>query len=244
MKQQRTGEFEHDGAVSEEQRERLSAYLDRELAPDEHTAIERHLAGCRACQQALSELRNVRSLLAALPQPVPPRSLLLPLTENENSGDLGTPDQLKVPVAHISVRRPAPRLAVAAQWCGSLAAALGLLLLGGTLLLGGHSGHMTATASRAAAGAVSPTQTPEPPTPSGGAGPFNRNVPTVKSPTATVPADATPQPTPSAPPTQQAEPEITTGEPAVVPITGAALAGGGAVLLVAGTAVRRSRPRE
>lgn len=50
----------------------LSAYLDRELTPEEARAVERHLEGCPACQEELEALRQTRALLRALPaRPLP-----------------------------------------------------------------------------------------------------------------------------------------------------------------------------
>ncbi len=37
--------------------DQLSAYLDGELAPDAHAAVEAHLAGCAACREVLQDLR-------------------------------------------------------------------------------------------------------------------------------------------------------------------------------------------
>ncbi|HKS68809.1 MAG TPA: zf-HC2 domain-containing protein, partial [Ktedonobacterales bacterium] len=61
-------------------RERLSAYLDGELAPGDDAALERHLATCAECRDELAGLREVRALLRALPQPALPRSFALPAT--------------------------------------------------------------------------------------------------------------------------------------------------------------------
>ncbi|MDQ7828689.1 MAG: zf-HC2 domain-containing protein [Armatimonadota bacterium] len=50
----------------------LSAYLDRELTPEEARAVERHLDGCPACREELEALRQTRALLRALPErPLP-----------------------------------------------------------------------------------------------------------------------------------------------------------------------------
>jgi anti-sigma factor RsiW len=57
--------------------DRLSAYLDGELTPGERTALEAHLAQCRACSESLIELREVVARAAALP-PRPPAQDLWP----------------------------------------------------------------------------------------------------------------------------------------------------------------------
>ncbi|MFI5274527.1 MAG: anti-sigma factor family protein, partial [Ktedonobacterales bacterium] len=67
----------HDDAP--EQRERLSTYLDGELAPAERAELAAHLATCDACQAELASLRAVRALLRGLPEPVSPRSFALPI---------------------------------------------------------------------------------------------------------------------------------------------------------------------
>ena len=39
--------------------ERLSAYLDGELKPDDKVDVERHLRGCTVCQEALDGYQTV-----------------------------------------------------------------------------------------------------------------------------------------------------------------------------------------
>lgn len=56
--------------------QRLSAYLDGELPPDERRAVDGHLRDCAVCRRDLLELRRVRSLLGALPEVEPPSGLL------------------------------------------------------------------------------------------------------------------------------------------------------------------------
>jgi len=46
--------------------DRLSEYLDDELAPSERTALEAHLAGCDGCRTTLDELRRVVTNARAL----------------------------------------------------------------------------------------------------------------------------------------------------------------------------------
>src|SRR5258705_477203 len=120
---------ETSAAEWERQREQLSAFLDGELSEGERVALERHLQRCAACQRALAELRQVRALLRALPVPALPRSFTLP-----DSG--AVPESLR-PAA----RRPATsaarlRLAGAAQRVGTLAAAVGLVFLLGSGIVG------------------------------------------------------------------------------------------------------------
>ncbi len=50
----------------------LSAYLDRELTPDEEAAVHRHLEECVPCREELARLSAVKRVLSALPErPLP-----------------------------------------------------------------------------------------------------------------------------------------------------------------------------
>ena len=57
--------------MSGHERERLSAYLDRELPPDESAAVEAHLAACPECTVFLAELAAVDQAAASLPAEPP-----------------------------------------------------------------------------------------------------------------------------------------------------------------------------
>ncbi len=57
--------------------ERLSAYLDGELTPDERSAVEAELAASAETREVLDDLRLVRSALAALDDVRAPRSFAL-----------------------------------------------------------------------------------------------------------------------------------------------------------------------
>ncbi len=58
-------------------RDQLSAYIDGELTAVETEALERHLAACPDCRQALEELRVTALALRELPQEELPRSFTL-----------------------------------------------------------------------------------------------------------------------------------------------------------------------
>jgi anti-sigma factor RsiW len=58
--------------------EQLSAFLDRQLSPQEQAEYDIHLQHCPQCQSSLAELLQTVSLLHALPQPELPRSFVLP----------------------------------------------------------------------------------------------------------------------------------------------------------------------
>lgn len=62
---------------SEHSGEQLSAYLDGELNARQASAVERHLADCVACSALLEDLRNAKSMLAAMPRETPRRSFVL-----------------------------------------------------------------------------------------------------------------------------------------------------------------------
>jgi len=49
------------------EREKLSAYADGELAPDESKLIAKHLATCAACRSHADAIRRLDSLLVELP---------------------------------------------------------------------------------------------------------------------------------------------------------------------------------
>jgi len=66
----------HDALNAEDTvTDRLSDYLDGELAPAEHAAVERHLARCSECRVMLEELREVVTHAAALQDVGPEQNL-------------------------------------------------------------------------------------------------------------------------------------------------------------------------
>ncbi|HRU06652.1 MAG TPA: zf-HC2 domain-containing protein [Candidatus Brocadiia bacterium] len=58
-----------------ESQEQLSAYLDQELEKEERKAVEKHLAGCEACQRELREMKRVSALVSGLPRLAAPTVL-------------------------------------------------------------------------------------------------------------------------------------------------------------------------
>jgi hypothetical protein len=126
----------------EYRQKQLSAALDGMLPPDEQAALDAHLAGCVTCARELEELRQVRSLLRAMPQPALPRSFLLPTGDAAASSRTAVQGRQPVP-AVTPEWPPARRSAEAARamrtlratrWIGTIAAMLGLALFLGTLL--------------------------------------------------------------------------------------------------------------
>jgi len=51
--------------------ERVTGYVDGELAPDERAQLETHLPTCAACSAQVAEERSLRARLRSLPQPEP-----------------------------------------------------------------------------------------------------------------------------------------------------------------------------
>jgi anti-sigma factor RsiW len=165
----------------EYRQEQLSAALDGMLTPEEQAALDAHLAGCESCRRELEELRQVRSLLRAVPEPALPRSFLLPM-----DGDLPAPHSSHTPPAAPASRPPASRSPApvtplrsaprqperreptgvrtarasrtlqVTRWIGTIAAILGLALFIGTLLP--QAGRQNSAASTSAPyGANAPT---------------------------------------------------------------------------------------
>jgi anti-sigma factor RsiW len=89
----------------------LNAYFDRELGGEALREAEAHLAGCKSCRQALSELEGVANALADLP-------------DEALRGDLR---------AQVMARLPQPRLHTG--WKLVLAAQSGAVLGVGLLVL-------------------------------------------------------------------------------------------------------------
>jgi anti-sigma factor RsiW len=58
-------------------RERLSAFIDNELPPQESRLIKKHLHECPACVKEESSLRQVIGLLDEIPDESPSRSFIL-----------------------------------------------------------------------------------------------------------------------------------------------------------------------
>nr|MDQ2716803.1 zf-HC2 domain-containing protein [Chloroflexota bacterium] len=58
--------------------EQLSAFLDKQLTPQEQATCEAHMRACTQCQQSLAQIRQTVALLHDLPQAALPRSFVLP----------------------------------------------------------------------------------------------------------------------------------------------------------------------
>ena len=230
----------------DQRREQLSAYLDGELADGERKVLEAHLVGCAECQRELAQLRHVRKLLRALPTPALPRSFTLPVQQP-------APARLATP----PVRRGG-RLARATQWTGGVAASVGLLLILGSALMSGSIGPSGAGSSYAPSasssrqssnGAEASSTTTHAPshvgvqgsaTPTPQPSSSSSDMPGV---TPSITPDVTPSQiarTPTEPP-QFGNENTTVSASTTLGLTGAGLAGGGALLFVGGSIGRRRR---
>jgi len=133
---------------------RLSDYVDGELAAAERDALERHLAGCPDCEQALADLRRVTMRARALADRPPERDLW--------------PDI----AARIGVGGVAPARARPLRWrrpfavtVSQLAAAAGVLLMvgaGAMWLVVGPRGQPAGATGQPAAVAPGPSVGPAP----------------------------------------------------------------------------------
>ena len=105
---------EHDRVV-----DKLSAYLDDQLAPRDRALVEAHLGTCGACREDLRTLRWTRGLLREMPVVRVPRSFVV------READVAPQ------------RTPRRRPLFAAQWATAVVTLLFVLVLAGDLLTGG-----------------------------------------------------------------------------------------------------------
>ncbi len=99
--------------------ERLSAYLDGELTPQERLAVEQHLGRCQACRWNLHTLQQTVRLVAGLPTVPIPRAFT-------------------IPVATRPARAPQPRWSLPLlQGATALVALLLVVVVAGDLILTG-----------------------------------------------------------------------------------------------------------
>jgi hypothetical protein len=224
----------------EYRQEQLSAAHDGMLAPEEQAALDAHLAECETCTRELEELRQVRMLLRAMPEPALPRSFLLP-TEGELAASHRTARTAeRAPATTPNVtplrqpRRTASRTLQVTRWIGTIAAMLGMALFLGTLLV-----HQGATYSTSAPNSA---QSPQfgGPNPAGAGGTANGG--TIPSPTHTFsigegqPTDkaATATASPTIPAKSSGTPATTLVSPSSGPTTGDILRVVALVLLFGG----------
>ncbi len=127
--------------------DRLSEYLDGELAPGERRELEGHLAQCAACRTTVEELRAVVARAAALEDRPPAEDLWPGVARGIGVGEPGV-----VPLE--SRRRRTRRLALTLPQLAAAAVVL-MAISGGTVWLAGP--HAAATRPSAEArGATRP----------------------------------------------------------------------------------------
>lgn len=228
------------------QRERLSAYLDDELDTAEREPLERHLAGCEECSAILAKLRETRTLLRALPQPALPRSFALPVETPAHMRSIAD-----APSSATRARPRSARLSRLAQRVGSLAAAVGVVLLLGSWIAGFHGPSVASNASKAPQGGAARQNTQM----TTAAGPATHTPPvfagSTRAPEGATSSTANPGATQAASTATAAatatNPHAKTGSSAssapVIPLTGAGLLVGGIALVVAGKTTQSRRGR-
>lgn len=236
----------------DEQRERLSAYLDGELNEDERVALEQHLPTCEQCQRALDDLREVRTLLRAMPIPTPPRSFAIP-TEGAIPMPLAASASGRAERAdRRSAVRSGSRWSGVAQALGGFVAAAGVILVLGSSILGTRAGIRFSNASTASSGAASSNQSAHQDQHATTSTANSSTTTSAKAATPTQAVNATSAPTPPARTGGEYSPTATSGEhtyatpvyPAdlpIVPIGGGMIAGGAIIFVVGRVSGRRAR---
>lgn len=102
--------------------ERLAAYLEGDLAPEEREAADAHLASCASCAAVLAELRAIASQAAQLPPLAPTR-------------DLWTGIESRISTRVTPLGAPSARRVARRQWPLAIAAAALIALSAGTTYL-------------------------------------------------------------------------------------------------------------
>ena len=149
----------HDRHLATEQ---LSAFLDKQLSPEEQAFCEAHLQRCQHCQNALLDLRQTVAFLQALPQPELPRSFALPTSvtylqerpERQPAEDAAQP----TPISNQPGRRRSRLSSIrrATRVVSTIAAVIGLIFLLSTVL---SITHLNGGASSTSTGSAPYTST-------------------------------------------------------------------------------------
>ena len=140
--------------------EQLSAFLDKQLTPQEQAFFDAHLQSCQRCQAVLAELRGTVALLHAMPQPSLPRSFTLPADRVQVPAARSHPQPLPVQ------QRRIPRYTMlrrSMRAVSTLAAAIAVIFILSGLLANFHfgAGGATSAASSPVNGSVNaPTHIP------------------------------------------------------------------------------------
>ncbi|HVH67536.1 MAG TPA: zf-HC2 domain-containing protein [Gemmatimonadales bacterium] len=127
--------------------DRLSEYLDGELAPNERIALEAHFSECGACRQTLDELRRVVARAQALDDRPPTTDLWPGIARQVGVGA----------VVSLGARRAQRRLSFTVPQLAAAAVAVALLSGGGAAWLLGRRGTVAAAPSTTAGGSPAPS---------------------------------------------------------------------------------------
>ena len=143
---------------------RLSTFIDEQLSTEEQAQSEEHLRTCELCQQQLAELRQMVTLLHALPQPKLPRSFTLPIAEPTLAPRAVSVARPLASVTPIRQSRGIPAsIGGAIRVISTLAAVIGIVFLlsdlFGTVIMLPRGG--VGSASTANSGGVASTSTPQ-----------------------------------------------------------------------------------
>ncbi len=170
-----SGHMEHRKQREHLTNEQLSAYLDRQITPQEQASFDAHLASCAQCRDALAELRATVLLLRAMPRPEAPRSFTLPASisnvssvptasnitpfpmpaarqaNQDTNGRVGSPGRpgrpLHEPQAARGTRVVRPAFRRTVRVMSTLVAVLGLLFVLSSLLTNVHLGATNSAGS-------------------------------------------------------------------------------------------------
>jgi hypothetical protein len=113
--------------------ERLAAYIEGDLTPDERARAEQHLSECETCAEALVELRAIAGEAAQLPLLTPSRDLWA-----------GIEARISTPITHLDSAPTRVRRAPQRQWQYAIAAAALIAVgAGATYLLAVRPGATT-----------------------------------------------------------------------------------------------------
>lgn len=152
--------------------EQLSALLDKQLSPQEQAEFNAHMQTCQQCQKVLAELKQTVALLRALPQPLLPRSFVLPATVARQQEQHAEAVQPMHPIHHVhpitttTRRTRRHRLGHFArrsvQTLSTLAAVIGIVFILSSFVASfPHNGESTASTG-SSAGPVNSPATQEP----------------------------------------------------------------------------------
>ncbi|HEU0002957.1 MAG TPA: zf-HC2 domain-containing protein [Ktedonobacteraceae bacterium] len=204
--------------------EQLSAFLDKQLTPQEQAFFDAHIQSCQRCQNALAELRRTVVLLHAMPQPQLPRSFTLPASAGVSRTSQAARPQPQ-PVRQGRILNYTLRRSVRAV--STLAAAVAVIfilsgLLANVHFAGGGASTSAGSTFNASSGPVHPPATVEP-NATGGAQTQGSTPKAAGSPimgnhqSGTPKASSATTPTPTSTPTQGASNSTGATEPPTLP---------------------------